>query len=209
MASLALEDFVDLGGCWLVGVWKGLVLGGCFDCSVACDGVTTVSWFLCVLAGAGFFIMLCSTQSEVAGMEFYLFRLWWHMTVSCLFSSTSLSLFQRPVWWYLISTLSPMSRWSGCVSFFASFASWVLLLSASSFLFSLGWCHFAQKAAALPRFQRWFPAYKSRAKSSRSTQSYKEYRARTGRLYYSLLFVMRRRLNGCLKEPIRSRMRKF
>lgn len=66
---------------------------------------------------------------------------------------------------------------------------------------------FAEKAAASPRFRKWFPTYHSRANNNRNTMLYKEYHAKTDRLYYSPLFVMRRRMNGKINEPIRSRVR--
>ena len=65
--------------------------------------------------------------------------------------------------------------------------------------------NFAEKAAASHRFRKWFPAYTSRRTSSRAVTKYKEYRAKTDRLYFSPLFVMRRRLNGKTDMPIRSR----
>ena len=65
---------------------------------------------------------------------------------------------------------------------------------------------FAEKAAASDRFREWLPAYGSRTQQYRSAQIYKEYHARTDRLYFSPLFVMRRRLNGRVNEPIRSRV---
>ena len=67
--------------------------------------------------------------------------------------------------------------------------------------------NFATKAAASHRFRRWFPEFTSRRSSSRAVTKYKEYHAKTDRLYYSPLFVMRRRLNGKKNTPLRSRQK--
>ena len=52
---------------------------------------------------------------------------------------------------------------------------------------------FAQKAAVNPRFD-WFPLREGR--SGRHAEKYKEFPARTGRLFNSPLYYYRRRLNG-------------
>ena len=66
---------------------------------------------------------------------------------------------------------------------------------------------FAQKASESHRFRKWFPRHISRRRSSRVVQEFKELYARTDRLYFSPLYVMRRRLNGKTSQPIRSRVR--
>ena len=53
--------------------------------------------------------------------------------------------------------------------------------------------NFATKAAANPRFD-WFPLRTGR--SGRHGETYKEFPARTDRLFNSPLFYFRRRLNG-------------
>ena len=53
---------------------------------------------------------------------------------------------------------------------------------------------FARKAAANPRFAAWFPERSGRC--GRHSDQYKEFNARTDRLYNSPLFYYRRRLNG-------------
>ena len=68
---------------------------------------------------------------------------------------------------------------------------------------------FAERAAHSDKFRKWFPVYHSRAGNNRKKLLYKEYHARTDRLYFSPLYVMRRRLNGRTKERIRSRARTF
>ena len=70
VASLALEDFGVLGGCCLVGVWKGLVLEGHLDCCVARGGVMYISYVSRASGWAGCFTMLHSTRSDVIGTGF-------------------------------------------------------------------------------------------------------------------------------------------
>ena len=53
---------------------------------------------------------------------------------------------------------------------------------------------FANKAAGNPRFERWFPLRTSR--SGRHAETFREFPARTDRLFNSPLFYYRRRLNG-------------
>ena len=53
---------------------------------------------------------------------------------------------------------------------------------------------FAEKAAANPRFESWFPLRTGR--SGRNAEMYHEFNARTGRLFNSPLYYFRRRLNG-------------
>ena len=53
---------------------------------------------------------------------------------------------------------------------------------------------FARKAASNPTFERWFPLRQGR--SGRHAETYREFQARTDRLFNSPLFYFRRRLNG-------------
>ena len=53
---------------------------------------------------------------------------------------------------------------------------------------------FAEKAASNPRFASWFPERTGR--SGRHGEKYKEFLARTDRLFNSSLFYYQRRLNG-------------
>ena len=53
---------------------------------------------------------------------------------------------------------------------------------------------FAEKAAGNPRFEKWFPLRTGR--SGTNAETYKEFPARTDRLFNSPLYYYRRRLNG-------------
>ena len=70
---------------------------------------------------------------------------------------------------------------------------------------------FAQKAAANPRFQRWFPPRVGRQSARREGhgETYHEFTARTDRLKNSPLFYYRRRLNGKEGKVYGERNRKY
>ena len=68
---------------------------------------------------------------------------------------------------------------------------------------------FAEKAAANPRFQRWFPPRAGRQGTRRGGEVYQEFTARTDRLQNSPLFYFRRRLNGKEGKKYGERNRKY
>ena len=65
---------------------------------------------------------------------------------------------------------------------------------------------FAHKAAANPRFE-WFPLRTGR--SGRHGDTYREFQARTDRLYNSPLYYFRRRLNGKPGKEYGQRNKKY
>ena len=58
---------------------------------------------------------------------------------------------------------------------------------------------FAKKAAQNPQFAHWFPKNTNRS-SNRVGKKFEEIYARTDRLYFSPIYVMRRRLNASPDE---------
>ena len=70
---------------------------------------------------------------------------------------------------------------------------------------------FAEKAAAPPRFRKWFPTYhSSRAGNTRHNQLYKEYHARTDRLYFPpICYEKKAQWENKTNEPVRSRVRLY
>ena len=69
---------------------------------------------------------------------------------------------------------------------------------------------FAKKAAGDPRYgYRWFPVREGRTCGRRQADFYKEFTARTNRLFNSPLFYYRRRLNGKNGKEYGERNRKY